>query len=66
MVPEELAERQNLAEVALPMLGTACRVRATDRTAARPSCENGDGADGRFKRQARALEFFFGTLCGGL
>ena len=60
MVPEELEERQHLAGVALPTLATGCRVRITDRTAARPSCENGDGADGRFKRlQACALDFFF-------
>ena len=26
-------------------------VRAADRTATRTSCENGDGADGRFKRR---------------
>ena len=50
MVPEELAERHYLAGVALPTLGTGCRVRVTDRTAARPSCENCDGTDGRFKR----------------
>ena len=37
---------------------TGCRVRATDHTAARSSCENGDGADGSFKRhQTRALDF---------
>ena len=41
---------------------TGCRVRATDRTAARTSCENGDGADGSFKYpQARALDFFLHT-----
>ena len=37
---------------------TGCRVRATDRAAARSSKENGDGADVSFKRpQVRALDF---------
>ena len=38
---------------------TGCRVRATDRTAARTSCKNGDGADGSFKRPGTCIGFFF-------
>ena len=38
---------------------TRYRVRATDWTAAEPSCENGDSADESFKRpQARAVDCF--------
>ena len=38
---------------------TGYRFRATDRTAARDSRENGDGADGSFKRPlARAFNIF--------
>ena len=39
---------------------TSCRVRATGRAAAVGTfCENGDGADGIFKRlEARVLDFF--------
>ena len=56
-----MAERFQPGVVALLTLRdrlTGCRVRATGRTAARTSFENGDGADGSFKRpQARALDF---------
>ena len=57
-----LAGRQHLAGFALPTLRipsdrAGYRVLATDRTAGTPSCGNGDGADGNFKRpQACALD----------
>ena len=58
-VPAELAERQHLAGVVLPTLRTPSdRLSSPCRTAARSSCENGDGADGSSKHhQARALGF---------